>query len=237
VIGELLLTAGVFVFLYLGWQLFLNNAIQGGDQKNIAVAASREWQGAYAAAPISVDVPKADTPATGSNVPAFAGAPGNAEVFATLIVPRFGADWSKPIAEGVGTSDVLDTIGIGHYPGTAWPGQVGNFAVAAHRTTHGAPFYDINQLDAGDSLYVETADGWYRYVFRSHSYVLPEGVEVLASVPQIPDAVATDRYMTLTSCNPLFSASERIIGYAALDSFVPRGEGPPAEIAHLYGAA
>ncbi len=237
VFGELLLTAGALVFLYLGWELFINNAIQGGDQTNTAIAASRGWEAAYVPAPVSVDVPKADGQAFLSDAPAFAGSPGNAEVFATLIVPRFGADWSRPIAEGIGVSDVLDTIGIGHYPGTAWPGQVGNFAVAAHRTTYGAPFFSINQLDAGDSLYVETQDGWYRYVYRSHTFVLPDGVDVLASVPQVPGAAATDRFMTLTSCNPLYSASERIIAFAVLESFTPRSDGPPAEIAHLYGAA
>jgi len=237
VLGELLLTAGVLVFLYLGWELFINNAIAGSAQSQQALALSRDWQSAYAAAPLTVDVPKSGEADTAGDIPAYAGTPAEAQVFATLIVPRFGADWSRPIAEGVGVEDVLDTIGVGHYPGTAMPGQVGNFAVAAHRTTYGAPFFSINQLDVGDSIYVETQDGWYRYVFRAHEYVLPDGVSVLNAVPQVADAAPTDRIMTMTSCNPLYSAAERYIAYAVLDSFTPRSAGPPSEIAKLYGGA
>jgi sortase A len=237
VLGELLLTAGAFVFLYLGWQLYLNNAIVGSEQTQQALDQSENWASAYAAGPLVVDVPKADAPVASTDVPAYSGSPANAEVFGTLIVPRFGADWTRPIAEGIGVEDVLNPIGIGHYPGNAMPGQVGNFAVAAHRTGHGNAFVDINQLDVGDSIYVETADGWYRYVFRAHEYVLPTGVAVLAAVPQQPGVAPTERIMTLTSCNPLHSVSERYIAYANFDSWTPRSAGPPAEIAHLYAPA
>lgn len=237
VLGELLLTAGVFVFLYLGWQLWLNNVISANSQTEQALALSDTWAADYQDGPVVVDVPKAGGPADRGAAPEFSGAPANAERFATLIVPRFGADWTKPIAEGVGLEDVLNPIGVGHYPGTAFPGQLGNFAVAAHRTSHGDPFINIHQLDAGDSIYVETQDGWYRYVFRAHEYVLPTGVEVLAAVPQFPDVAPTDRIMTLTSCNPIHGIAERYIAYASLEGWTPRADGPPAEIAHLYEAA
>lgn len=234
VLGEVLLTAGAFVFLYLGWQLYVNNAILANEQTNLAQELSRTWAAEYAAVPITGDVPKAGEPAVSDAVPAFVGAPGNAEQFATLIVPRFGADWTKPIAEGIGVEDVLNTIGLGHYPGTAMPGAVGNFALAGHRTSHGDPLININQLDVGDSIYVETQDGWYRYAFRSHEYVPPSGVEVLAAVPQVPDALPTDRIITLTTCNPVHSVSERYIAYGVLAEWTPRSAGAPAEIAHLY---
>ncbi len=237
IIGELLLTAGAFVFLYLGWELVLNNAIAKSEQTEQARALSDAWAADYYDGPVSVDVEKADAPVKNGDAPVFAGTPGNAEVFATLIVPRFGADWHRPIAEGIGVEDVLNPIGIGHYPGTSMPGQVGNFALAGHRTSHGDALIDINQLDVGDSIYVETPDGWYRYVFRAHEYVLPTGVEVLAAVPQSQGAAPTDRILTLTSCNPIHSVSERYIAYAVFDDWTPRSAGPPAEIAHLYGPA
>lgn len=237
VLGELLLTAGVFVFLYLGWQLYLNSAIAAGNQSQQAASLSEAWAADFASGPITIDVPKADEPVGRLDAPVYAGSPGNAEQFATLIVPRFGADWRKPIAEGIGVEDVLNTFGVGHYPGTAMPGGVGNFAVAGHRTSHGDAFLNINQLDVGDSIYVETSDGWYRYVFRAHEYVLPTGVEVLQPVPQMPGSTAVDRIITLTSCNPIHSVSERYIAYGSFDSWTPRADGPPAEIAHLYGAA
>lgn len=236
VLGELLLTAGVFVFLYLGWQLYVNNAIAMNEQTQQAQELSRTWAAAYSDGPITADVPKGGEPVAG-DIPAYTGAPGYAEQFAALIVPRFGADWTRPIAEGIGVYDVLNVYGIGHYPGTAMPGQVGNFAVAGHRTSYGDPLFNINQLDVGDSIYVETPDGWYRYVFRSHEYVLPSGVEVLAPVPQMPGAAPTDRIITLTSCNPIYSVAERYIAYGVLEGWTPRAAGPPPEIAHLYGAA
>lgn len=236
-LGELLLTAGVFVFLYLGWQLYLNSAIAAGNQTDQAKSISQSWAAEYSSGPITIDVPHAQDPVGNVAVPAYDITPINANAFATLIVPRFGADWTRPIAEGIGVEDVLNTFGVGHYPGTAMPGQVGNFAVAGHRTSHGDAFININQLDVGDSIYVETPDGWYRYVFRTHEYVLPDGVGVLQPVPQMPGASPTDRILTLTSCNPIHSVSERYIAYATFDSWTPRSEGPPAEIAHLYGAA
>ncbi len=237
VLGELLLTAGVLVFLYLGWQLYLNSAIAGSIQSQQAHDLSQTWAAAYDEAPVVTDVPKADAPPVSADVPVYAGQPGNAEQFATLIVPRFGADWRRPIAEGIGIEDVLNAIGVGHYPGTAMPGQIGNFALAGHRTSYGDAFIDINQLDVGDSIYVETADGWYRYVFRAHEYVLPSGTAVIAAMPQHPGERPLDRILTLTSCNPIHSVSERYIAYALFDSWTPRSAGPPAEIAHLYGAA
>ena len=61
--------------------------------------------------------------------------PADAEVFGIMRIPRFGADYQVPMAGGVSRARTLDPIGIGHYPGTKMPGEIGNFAVAAHRTT------------------------------------------------------------------------------------------------------
>src|SRR5690606_30648081 len=124
---------------------------------------------------------------------------------------------------------------VGHYPGTQLPGQPGNFAIAAHRTTWGAPFKDISELRLGDRIYVQTGDGWYTYVFRNLEYVLPTGVGVLEPVPQAPGVEAGDRYITLTSCNARYSAAERIIAYGELESWHPVSEGMPAERAALQG--
>lgn len=227
VIGELFITAGVLVLLFLGWQLWLNDLLVGKQQNTQASQLSQTW-GKIEAAPASDHRPD-------PGAPVVAVAPGNAVQFANLIVPRFGADYRRPIAEGIGTGDVLD-VGIGHYPGTAMPGAVGNVALAAHRTTYGAPFSNIADLQVGDSIYIETQDGWYRYVFRSLEYVPPTGVGVLDAVPQVPSATPTDRLLTMTSCNPKFSAAERFIAYSVFDTWYPRAGGPPPEIASLVQA-
>jgi sortase A len=243
VLGELFLTAGVLVLLFLGWQVWLNDIIVGAEQTSAANELAEQWeQGSDDPQPTpsaAEETPApAETPApVDPGEPVVAAAPKAAESFANLIVPRLGADYRRPIAEGVGL-DVLNNrkTGVGHYPQTQMPGEVGNFAVAAHRTTYGAGFHDINSLLVGDSIYVETADGWYKYVYRGTEYVRPTGVGVLEPVPQVAGVASTDRIITMTSCHPYFSAAERIIAYGVFETWFPRAGGPPPEIATLVQA-
>lgn len=228
VLGELLITAGVLVLLFLGWQVWLGNLMISNTQSGEAQALSQSWQRGVPTTPPAPE----GRPDPGP--PPVESAPANAEQFANLIVPRFGADYSRPVAEGI-DADVL-RAGIGHYPGTQTPGEVGNAAFAAHRTGNGQPFFDIEKLQIGDSIYVEMAAGWLRYVVRSLEYVPPTGVGVLDPVPQSPGTAPTDRILTLTSCNPVFTASERIIVYSLYDTWYPRAGGPPPEIAALVGS-
>lgn len=243
VLGELILTAGVLVLLFIGWQTFVNNAISAAQQTAGAEALSQSWQQQAAATPKPTPTSTATPSATPTPEgvtgppPVYEVTPAHAQAFATLIVPRFGQSWMRPIAEGVTLEDVLNVHGVGHYPETPMPGALGNVALAGHRTGWGDAFIDIDKLDIGDSLYIETPEGWYRYEFRSREYVLPTAIDVLAPVPRAPELPATDRYLTLTSCNPLHSVSERIIAYSVYDRWYPRADGPPAEIAHLYGEA
>lgn len=234
VVGELLLTAGVLVLAFLGWQLWLNDAIVAGQQTSLARDLSDSWR---VAEPTTSPSP---TPSATPTVEPVAGDPpvlgttvANAQVFANLIVPKFGDAAVRTIAGGIGTADVLNVLGVGHYPESAMPGELGNFALAAHRTAYGSSFEHIDQLDVGDPIYVETADGWYRYVFRNHEIVTPYAVDVLLPVPRSPGAQPTERMITLTSCNPKHSTLERIIAYGVYDAWYPRAGGVPPEIAHL----
>ncbi len=230
VIGELLITAGVLVFLFLGWQLWLNDLIVGTQDNHTATALAKTWD--------VENAPTRDTPVTPIDYgdPVVSAAPANAKTMAVMYVPRFGADWTREIAEGIGLADVLNTRRIGHYPTTQMPGDVGNFAVAAHRLTYGAPFRDIDQLRLGDRIYIMTPDGYYTYVFRNLEYVSKHGVGVLDPVPQRSAVEATTRLMTLMSCNPKWSTAERIIAYAVFEAWQPISAGPPAEIAPLVNA-
>ncbi|GAA1211253.1 class E sortase [Rhodoglobus aureus] len=226
ILGELFITTGLIVLLFLVWQTWVNNIVMSNAQRDDAQELSQEWNKGEA-------VKLAPDERADPGVPVVATAPAQAVAFGTLIVPRFGANYSRPIAESVSLQRVLNTQGVGHYEGTQMPGEIGNFAVAAHRTGYGDPFFDIDKLQLSDSLYVETEAGWYRYVFRSLEYVQASGVGVLNPVPQFDGAVASDRLMTLTSCNPIHTADERIIAYAVYDTWYPRSEGAPAEIAAI----
>jgi sortase A len=225
VLGELLITAGLLVLAFLGWQIWLGDIIVGGQLNTEAQQQAEEWGSDYS------DIPPSEAGDPGlSDEPPVIAAPPNAERFANLIIPRFGPDYSRPIAEGVGTRDVLNKGNIGHYPSTQMPGELGNFALASHRSSGGGNFHDVHQLHVGDHIYVETVDGWYEYSFRNLEYVRPSGVGVLNPVPQADGVAPGERIITLTTCNPFFSTAERIVAYGVFESFYPREGGVPAEI-------
>lgn len=230
VLGELLITAGVLVFLFLGWQLWLNDLIVGDQQNQVAADLADTWDSGNIS--LNHEPTKVDY-----GDPIVDIAPAEAQQFAVMYIPRFGADWMRTVSEGVSTTRVLNKNGIGHYEDTQMPGDLGNFAVAAHRTTHGAPFSSIAELQVGDKIYVRTPEAYYTYVFRNREYVSPQGVGVLDPVPQFQGTAPGARLLTMTSCNPKFSAAERIIAYAVLESWQPVSAGPPAEIAPLVTSA
>lgn len=230
VLGEVLVTGGVVIMLFLGWQLWFNNVVSGNEQASVADSLSEEWATATPTAPATDEPSAPRDPGT----PAITATPEENAAFANLIVPRLGADFKRPIAEGVGT-EVLDStrLGMGHYSGTQLPGEAGNFALASHRSAYGGAFHNIHQLVVGDSIWVETVDGWYKYIYRSSEYVRSSGVEVILPVPQDAGAAPTQSIITLTTCNPFYSSAERIVAYGVFDSWYPRADGPPSEIATI----
>jgi sortase A len=244
VLGELLITAGALVFLFLAWQLWWNDMVIAASQSDAADEISQEWiekapgnGGSTPGDQDVVDSPTVTAEPAAPEAPVVATAPDAGEPLAVLYVPRFGHDYRRTIAEGVGTSVLNSTkLGIGHYPDTQMPGEVGNFAIAAHRSAYGGGMHLINELRVGDPIYVHTADGYYTYRFRDLSYVEPTDIDVIAPVPNAPDAAPTDRIITLTSCNPLYSTDERIIAYGVLDSWQPTSAGPPSGLDSIIEA-
>jgi sortase A len=119
-------------------------------------------------------------------------------------IPEIGVD--KVIVEGTETSDLRK--GPGHYPRTAWPGMTGTVGVAGHRTTYGAPFNEIDELERGDRVTVEMPYGRFQYRVESSRIVPPTAVEVVRRV-------GYDR-LVLSACHPKYSAAERIVVFARL---------------------
>ncbi|MCI2956841.1 class E sortase [Agromyces atrinae] len=230
VLGELLLTAGVVILLFLAWQLWWNDAIMAGQQSSAASDLSREWM---------TEAPPTTTPSETAE-PVDPGDPvvgtatySDGQPIGIMYVPRFGEGSQRTIAEGVGLNVLnSETLGVGHYPETQRPGEVGNFVIASHRSAYGGGMHEIEQLQLGDGIFIQTPDGWYTYRFRDLEYVTPQTVEVLAAVPHQPEMPPVDRIITLTSCNPLLSTAERIIAYGVLESWIPASENRvPDEIA------
>jgi sortase A len=215
--GELLVTAGVIVLLFVVYELWWTGLTTRHDQHVLLAQLQRQW----ATRPVEH---QPTVPPYGSG-------------FAILYIPRLGRHYRYVIVQGTSTDDLIK--GPGHYPGTAFPGQVGNFAVAGHRTTYLHPFYDINELRPGDAVVVETRSTWYTYRVQDipHTHatyqeiVSPNDVSVAYPVPDQPnpDRVPTQRVFTLTSCNPRYSAEQRIVVHGVLAATQPRALGlPPA---------
>ena len=113
--------------------------------------------------------------------------------------------------------------GPGHYPGTRMPGELGNSAIAGHRTTYGAPFNRLDELAPGDPIEVTTLSGVFRYEVTEQLIVDPDSVEVLDDTD--------DGRLTLTTCHPKYSAAERLIIVAKLTTPVATPEPDPTAAA------
>ncbi|PKW26904.1 class E sortase [Phycicoccus duodecadis] len=217
-VGELLITAGVLVLLFVAWQLWWTDVVADRKQAQVVQALVQDF-GSGRAAEVGGDA-----------FPEL----GQRKAFAVIRVPRFGADYARPVIEG--TDRPVLALGVSHYDGSAAPGAVGNFAVAGHRTTYGRPFHDIDRLRAGDRVIVETAPTVYVYEIRSHEIVRPWQTEVIAPVPDQPGEAPTTAMITMTSCHPKFSAQFRYITHGVLVKSIPRAQWRAADWMTVEGA-
>lgn len=229
-VGELCITAGLLVLLFLTWQLWWTDVTAGQEARASAGRLQEQW--AAAPGPVRASAPEpspSGAPQTPPEPPVLA-EPAVGDAFAIVHVPRFGEGWSVAAEQGVVLQGVLNDGVLGHYPGTAMPGALGNFSLAGHRTTYGKPLSRIDELAPGDPVVVETADQWYVYRVRGSRIVLPSQVEVIAPNPDSPGAEPVERLLTLTACHPRFSARQRYIVHAVLESWQPRSAGVPAAL-------
>jgi len=125
-------------------------------------------------------------------------APSPTEALAVLRIPRFGPEYAPVIVEGVSQDDLAK--GPGHYPGSAMPGDIGNFAVAGHRTGWGQPFHRLPELRKGDAISVEWRQRSYTYHVTRTKVVEPSDVGVVLPVPNRPGTGPDKARITLTTC-------------------------------------
>lgn len=244
VTGEILISAGVLIGLYVVWQLFYTDVQSERVHDRTLDAIEWEQQPTDVVRAVEAaggDAPAVEVPEIIQTIPDSAkvfsplGAPviadpDHASTFGVMYVPRWGDDYAKPIAEGTSRTDVLDRLGIGHYEDTQLPGELGNFAVAAHRTTYGRPFSDIDTLQAGDPIVIQTENAWYVYRVTEHEIVAPSYIAAIAPVPGEPGVAPVAASITLTSCHPRYSAEQRYIVWGELEYWAPTGQGVPGEL-------
>ncbi|MEO8105898.1 MAG: class E sortase [Actinomycetes bacterium] len=208
VVGELFITAGVVVLLFLGYQLVWTNVQADRVATAKADTLERTWDEEGPAGP-EIDPNLQD-----------------GDAFAILRIPRLGEKYRVPIVQGVSLDDLA--TGVGHYPDTAMPGEIGNFSVAGHRATNGEPFAYLDQLREGDAVVVETGTTWYTYEVTAEYIVPPTQVGVILPVPNKPGVEPRKALMTLTTCNPRWASYERLIFHAELADELAKGQGRPA---------
>ncbi|MBM7491723.1 sortase A [Micromonospora luteifusca] len=214
VTGEVLITFGLVVLLFAGYEVWGKSAIVDAHQNDLNNQLNQAWG--------PTDDPTVAPTAAGPSVkpsPPVRGKP-----LAGLHIPKLDKNWV--VVEGVTQADIR--YAPGHYPASALPGQVGNFSVAGHRNR--ATFWRLDELDEGDAIVVESKTDWYVYRVSRSRIVKPTQVEVVAPVPGEPDKKPTKRMLTLTTCNPKFDNYQRLIIHAELDRSQPKSAGRPAEL-------
>ncbi|MFJ8182632.1 class E sortase [Streptomyces sp. NPDC096105] len=208
-IGEVFITSGVLMLLFVTYQLWWTNVRAQAQAGKEASDLQRDW-------------------ANGERKP---GAFEPGQGFALLHIPKL--DVVVPIAAGISDEKVLDRGMVGHYAEaplkTAMPDdKTGNFGLAGHRNTHGEPFRYINRLEQGDPIVVETQDKYFVYKTASMLPVTPpSNVSVLDPVPKGSGFTKPGRYITLTTCTPEFTSKYRLIVWGQMAEERPRSKGKP----------
>lgn len=211
ILGELLCTFGVLCALYLVYLLWWTNVAAGVENR----AASSAFQHTLTAA--KPTAAPTDDLADGTS-------------FGFLYIPALGPGWRALLTQGTERDQVLNTGAVGHYsnPVTAMPWDAaGNFGIAGHRDGHGMIFRDLDKLKPGDNVYVQTAYGWYVYRLDREAASVPiNDVNVLAPIPVGSGFTEPGRYLTLTTCTPMYVDSHRLVWWGHLVQSTPRGTVP-----------
>ncbi|MFI8458648.1 class E sortase [Kitasatospora sp. NPDC085464] len=226
-LGDVLFTIGVLLALLLTYSLWWTNLTADRHSGVAAEQLRRSWS---AAAP-TVPTPSASGAAAAAPPPFDAGGG-----IGFLHVPALGAGYEVLIRIGTDEDTLADGVaGVYTTPyrsAMPWDAQ-GNFALAAHRDGHGAKFHDLDRLKPGDPLVVETRDRWY--VYRVDA-TLPEtsadDTGVIAPVPTGSPYTGPGRYITLTTCTPVYTSLYRMAVWGSLVDERPMDPGrtPPPEL-------
>ena len=231
-LGKCLITLGLLIFGFVAYQLWGTGIQYSQRQKNLG----RELAQQFDAAPsgfvpaITIGPPTSTTVAAPSEsvpastttteppvtVPAF---PSNIDLgkgLGYIQIPKMGLN--DILIAGVRVDDLKS--GVGHFPETPVPGQLGNAALAGHRTTFGAPFSNIDKLVPGDEIIIATVQGKYVYRVTGTTIHKPSDYDVVANVPD-------KAMLTLISCHPKATAKQRIVVTADLDAAASSPLAPP----------
>jgi len=207
-LGSSLITLGLLMFLFVGYQLWGTGIEEAQSQNKLEnrfseIAVATTPTSSSSVAPSISEPPMTTTVAPPEPIVVNEGDP-----IAIIDMPTIGV--TKYVVAGVQTADLKK--GPGHYPGTPFPGELGNASIAGHRTTYGEPFRHLDDLNIGDPIIITDLLG------RQFTYLVTNQQVVGATDSWV--VATTDRnkaILTLTTCHPEFSAKQRLIISAELD--------------------
>ena len=211
-VGRVILVAGVLVLLFIPYLLWGTGLITARAQDQL------RQQFATAQIQHHTDVGLRSLPHA-NGLPTIApdvAAPAPGQPVGIISIPKIALE--MVVVEG--TDEEQLRSGPGHYTGTPLPGEQGNVAIAGHRTTYLHPFYNLNELVAGDDVDIVTVQGLFIYQVTTSQAVVPTDVAVVAPTPTPT--------LTLTTCNPRYSASQRLVVHAKLVKDVLSGPATPS---------
>ncbi len=220
VVGWVMIWSGGLILAFLGYQLFVTNLRTASEQ----ATATEELSDYFAEGRESLAISGAALPpslvadSVTPEVPTDTETDAEPVLYEEVAEPVAGvpvaqifietADVDHVVVEGVDRASLRK--GPGHMPWTPLPGQPGNAVISGHRTTYGAPFYNLDAVQLGDEIVVETIIGRHVYEVRSVTVVEPTAVEVTDPLP--------GAWLTLTTCHPRLSARQRLVVAAELIS-------------------
>jgi sortase A len=212
-VGMTLLCAGILLVAFVAFQLWgtalYTDHAQANLRKQIVhkIGVSQLPLGELGSTKPGSRTKDPGLPPVATRVAPTTAPPAVGQPIGLIAIPQLGLD--DVVVEGTGEAQLQG--GPGHYLGTSLPGQAGNSGIAGHRTTFAAPFYNLNELVAGDPIFVLTSQGLFRYNVTGSEIVAPTDDAVLDSATTAPE-------LTLTTCNPRYSASQRLVVFAMLDT-------------------
>ncbi len=215
-IGRTLVTLGLLILLFVTYELWGTGIFTARAQSNLKHKFNEQLQKIQHDNPVLTAPPTQPPPTTPGVTrppttidPATQVAPPEGQPIGKIDIPKINVHWV--FLEGVQLTDLAD--GPGHYPGTPLPGQIGNAAIAGHRTTHGAPFFNVGDLHIGDRIQITTFAGNFTYAVWKEPYPVQPTEYSVVGPPQGNEPKVE---LTLTTCNPKYSASQRLIIKARL---------------------
>ncbi|MFD7555753.1 MULTISPECIES: class E sortase [unclassified Streptomyces] len=216
-LGEVLITLGLVLGLFVAYSLWWTNVLADRQASERGDRIREQWQAPAAGAPAEPGALDVQGGVGFLHVPAMK----NGEVLV-----KKGTD-----------PDVLNDGVAGYYTQpvkSALPWEAkGNFTLAAHRDGHGAKFHNIDKVKNGDAIVFETRDTWYVYkVFAELRQTSKYNTDVINPVPKESGKTAPGRYITLTTCTPVYTSKYRYVVWGELvrTEKVDGKRTPPAEL-------